>query len=371
MKKLYALIMSIILTTGCTKPVQDYFVLDFENIKTYLDKSEINIDSLGWQTELIPLETSDSLLIQNVEILKESMDFYFIASNGKIFKFDKKGKFLSYIGSKGQGPQDFVSVTQIQTDDKNKYLYVMDYFGRKMIIYKYNGEFASSFPLPEDYSYNSFYLFNNVVYYISNSNSIMPDLMKYTIAESKIDTICLRNREMGIEAFMGNSFIYKYDNDIRFFHYFNDTVYFIKENHLLPCFLIRFGELKYNFEELEVVVSDIIKPKVTRDGPRVQLLNFFETPRYICLFYLYNDKTPGSLGENSYIFDKKYNRGYPNLGFKSDKTPYEILKHGQSFHYSEASNSFLQIKESHELSPFINSIQEDDNPVIIKHQLNN
>ena len=64
------------------------------------------------------------------KILKESGSFYFIVSDNKIFKFDKNGGFVSYIGQNGQGPQEFIGASQIHPDDVNDHLYVMDYFGR-------------------------------------------------------------------------------------------------------------------------------------------------------------------------------------------------------------------------------------------------
>ena len=323
------------------------------------------MDSLGWQVESIPLQTSDSVLIKDIYIFKESVNFYFIVSDNKIFKFDKKGGFVSYIGQSGQGPQEFIGARQIHPDDRNEHLYVMDYFGRKMIIYKYNGEFVSSFPLPDDYLINSFYMYKNDIYYLSTTNSIMPDLFRYSVTSNMLDTICKREREMGSEGPIGESYIYEFDDSIRFFHYFNDTVYSMKEDNLYPCYLVSFEKKKYKFEELQVEVNNgNIKQKINPDGLRIQVSDFFETSRYICIFYSYSGEA------SSYIFDKEGKKGYPNLSIKSDKAPYTTIKHGEHFFYSKQSDCVFQIKESHELAKFFDNISEDDNPIIIKYHSN-
>lgn len=100
-----------------------------------IDQSqELSLDTLGMKVDAIPLETTDDCLIKNISVLEESRDFYWLVSDNLIYKFDKSGHFLQRIGTVGQGPEEYVSAKVIQPVEKERSLYIMDYFGRKMTV---------------------------------------------------------------------------------------------------------------------------------------------------------------------------------------------------------------------------------------------
>ena len=142
-----------------------------------IDQSqELSLDTLGMKVDAIPLETTDDCLIKNISVLEESRDFYWLVSDNLIYKFDKSGHFLQRIGTVGQGPEEYVSAKVIQPVEKERSLYIMDYFGRKMTVYDFDGRFLRSFKLPEETWMDNFKYENGKVYYLTTGNSVMPDL---------------------------------------------------------------------------------------------------------------------------------------------------------------------------------------------------
>ena len=91
--------------------------------------------------DVIPLETTDSCLLDDVALLEESEDYFFIYSEktSQLYRFAKDGKNMKTISGKGQGPQEYLYIKRMMLDNESKELYIMDYFGRKMKIFSFEG----------------------------------------------------------------------------------------------------------------------------------------------------------------------------------------------------------------------------------------
>jgi hypothetical protein len=81
--------------------------------------------------------------------------------------FDKNGKYLRQIGSLGQGPGEYIYITDFCLDTINHEIYILD--SPKHMLYKYNfdsGEFISSINIQHDKGHYSQYVtfFNNKIY---------------------------------------------------------------------------------------------------------------------------------------------------------------------------------------------------------------
>lgn len=76
-----------------------------------------NISSI----ELIPLETDSEHLVGGVTDLTIAGDSYIVMDliNNNIFRYSADGKFLGRIGQKGNGPEEFIRINDIQYRDGN------------------------------------------------------------------------------------------------------------------------------------------------------------------------------------------------------------------------------------------------------------
>lgn len=76
---------------------------------------ELPFSSFVDTIELIPLETTEKNLIGEVNRIVFDDNKYYVRStnsmqNGKLFVFDKDGKFLQQIGRKGGGPDEYIEM---------------------------------------------------------------------------------------------------------------------------------------------------------------------------------------------------------------------------------------------------------------------
>ncbi|WP_298549797.1 6-bladed beta-propeller [uncultured Parabacteroides sp.] len=331
---------------------------------------ELPLDALGMTVEAIPLETTDSCLIKDIFGLEESRDFYWLLFNNRIGKFDKAGRFLQYIGTAGQGPGEYVSAKVIQPVEEEQRLYVMDYFGRKMNVYGFDGSFIRTFRLPEETWMDNFRYKDSKVYYQTTGNSVMPDIFCYDVQAGRMDTICKREREMGTEGYAGQSYIYTLDGDMYTYHYFNDTIYRLDENRIEPAWLFQTGKMKWTYDELTMMAD--FTPKVRPDGPRIQVFDLFETNAYRFVFYTISEYKGEKMKPFMALYDKKQDRFYPHLNLISPEAPWLSVRKGAKLIKTSVPGSLYAIKEAVDLAgkKGFERVKEDDNPVLVRYVCN-
>lgn len=328
---------------------------------------ELPQETLGMKVEAIPLETTDSCLIKEISCMEESRKFYWLGFDNRIGKFDKTGHFLQYIGASGQGPEEYVSIKKIQPVEEEQRLYVMDYFGRKMNVYGFDGSFVCSFKLPEETWMDNFRYKEGKVYYQTTGNSVMPDIYCYDVQAGRMDTICKREREMGTEGYAGQSYIYTLNEDMYTYHYFNDTVYRMDENGIEPAWLLQTGKMKWTYDELTIIAD--YTPKVRPDGPRIQISDLFETNAHSFIFYTISEFNGEKMKPFMAVYDKKQDRFYPHANLISTDSPWLSVEKGCQLIKTSVPGSLYAIKEAFDLSGKrgLERVKEDDNPVLLRY----
>jgi hypothetical protein len=378
MKKISSIVLIVAFCVACNQapPVTDNVVLDLNSVSAIDSKAEIPLSSLGWATELIPLQSpTEESLIQTIEQIEESGGFFWILTDGRVLLFGKDGSFQGQVGRQGQGPEEYVYAKQICLDEKNKELYVIDHFGRKMIVFNWDGSFVRSFPLSEDYTFNYLFLSDNgKFYFFSVSNSVMPDILVYDPQTLQADTLSYREREMGVEALVGNTAMYDLNGNTYVYHYFNDTVYTIRNNRLEPAWLISASKLTYRFEEKEMVGDISVGDFTTKErpiGPRMHFIKLLETADFVFFFYTLTEYKGEKYKHFMAMYNKKDGTYYPHINIVSDDKPWLSLKDGVLLYYSPSSNSLLATKEAVDMIDYhaVDGLREDDNPVIIRYSL--
>jgi hypothetical protein len=96
--------------------------------------------------KLVKLETNPGCLISNVSELKTDTDRIFIydARLGSVFIFTNNGHFLVRIGVIGKGPGEMITPRGFTLDKKLKQIELLDFSGRKILQYDYNGNYIKS-----------------------------------------------------------------------------------------------------------------------------------------------------------------------------------------------------------------------------------
>ncbi|MDR0843730.1 MAG: 6-bladed beta-propeller [Tannerella sp.] len=74
---------------------------------------------------IVPLETNEQSIIKEIRKLIVTDEEIFVADQKQVLRFAPDGKFLNLIGASGEGPGEYSYITDIQFDTANKKLYVL------------------------------------------------------------------------------------------------------------------------------------------------------------------------------------------------------------------------------------------------------
>jgi len=331
---------------------------------------EIMLNELASDIRYVPLETTDDCLMNN--------EFYIMQYTGEdiitsgIFHFDKNGKFLNKIGSKGQGPEEYLQGLFAFGDWKNKLLYVQNW--TTLTCYGFDGTFVRSIPTPQlnmgaaGLFDENHILYSNDIYYADKANPIQ----LYMVDSQNGKTVSKwrghleENKKYGM-ILTSRDFMYNYDNSL----FYKPAL----ENVIFKILSPKKRQLVYKFDcsgkDIDVS-ADEVDPK-----KRFQFLSVYwakETAQY--LFVNYGMKNISRLG----IYDKE-KKTFTNVTIKDN------LAGGYDIHPAWTSDDnhllmvyyaggLLQDKEKRystgllperkkELDELLKNIKEDDNPVVI------
>lgn len=132
-------LLSIVLCISCTQEVEKGICLPLEG-SIEMDIKSGNIDILE-DVSIIPLETTDESLLGECRIIDVCNDKFIIQDISSIYIFNvKTGKYESKIHRQGDGPEEYVSLSDVAVDCSNQLLYVLD--GKGYVkVYGYDGVF--------------------------------------------------------------------------------------------------------------------------------------------------------------------------------------------------------------------------------------
>ena len=213
MKYLFSfLCLCCVLSVSAQKPV----VINLAKAISESPK-EIMLNELASDIRYVPLETTDDCLMNN--------EFYIMQYTGEdiitsgIFHFDKNGKFLNKIGSKGQGPEEYLQGLFAFGDWKNKLLYVQNW--TTLTCYGFDGTFVRSVPTHQlnmgaaGLFDKNHILYSNDIYYADKANPIQLYLVDSQNGKtvSKWRGHLEENKKYGM-ILTSRDFMYNYDNSL-------------------------------------------------------------------------------------------------------------------------------------------------------------
>ncbi len=142
----------------------------FINNYNKLIKTNDVIDTLSYR--YIPLETTDESVFGMINKVFIDDNRIFILDRDiarQAFIFDIKGKFISKLGTKGQGPNEFSNLQGMTIDKKGKNIILFDLNSRKLLYYTYNGDFIKSVKFKTYPGMNVSYVGNGIIASYSHS----------------------------------------------------------------------------------------------------------------------------------------------------------------------------------------------------------
>ena len=288
---------------------------DLLEIPVDIDQNiSLPLSEISEEITAIELELTDESLINpdmNIRVIIFENNI-FVAESNKILVFDKDGKFVRSIGSRGQGPGEYNFIMSMALDEKNERLFVVSSGPGKILCYDFNGKILKEFST------------NSILGYVIDINYVNDELF---VIDNKIGG----NDEAGN---FSSTILYRFSDDFhvidsctiqknfdKFIFSFFKADFILKKGKSLSLYCSELYLKKYAPREIvlrdtlyrlekNLLVPDL-KLKFNNDGISggnkfIDPTNIYRSSRYV--FSIYDNYTK----ENRYCFcyDTKTGKGY-------------------------------------------------------------
>jgi len=190
------------------------------------------IDSLFQFEDLIPLAVPGSMFLSIVSEIKLIGDNYLVfdEKQAMLFRFDETGKFVRTYGSKGEGPGEFLGISDFDVNDGKVYL--MSRGNQALFVYDVeSGEFLEKIEIGM-FGDQLTSLGNGEFLIYLNHNSEIDHFNVFRIGQDGkvLDSYFKYDPKKENSGITVSGFLTKSDNEVYFSKPFHDTIYAYDRN---------------------------------------------------------------------------------------------------------------------------------------------
>jgi hypothetical protein len=372
-------------------------IIDIDQVQ---EEDHILLSEFFSHVKTIILETGDDILLGKINGIQVYNDLIFILDTQQdigIYIFNRDGKFIRKIGKKGNGPGEYLAVSDFTIDQDNDNIYLLDCDANKIYKYRITGEFEGSITL-ENKNIQSFHLQYNKGNLYADVNYIFETQNGYGYMIQEIDATTGKQKASWLDSYKYNKnwngalqrsneslFYSRNQESFKFVHFFMNTIISFSEDSVKTVFVLK--------DKDWITQKDVIQIKEDRDnnwgaisfenlfkqGIAFNINNYMEwgdfisfqyQKKYDSFFVLHNVKTQKTRVTAILIDDLVYKKPTLScyLACADSNGLYGIMKEGQLLHFIE------HVKEEGFLSPDLDKINElknipeDSNPVIFFYE---
>lgn len=253
--------------------------------------------------KIITLETNNEILIPGYPSLLMDDDFFIYSKNygGAILRFDSNGHYLNKIGNEGTGPEEYTSLSDISLNTTQKDIEILAYNG--IYKYSYDGLFLQKKVC--DYPATAFLCSNNGDYwlYIGNNTDFSTHKLIQTDNELRSTNKYLESQSNMLPVVENN---FGKGKDFTTFHEsFNNQLYIIKNDSVIPSYLIQFPNLEIPTSAFSMDPMELLPFLKQNNWAMVQC--YLENKKYIYLLIKENNPIENKNIFYHWIIDKDNN----------------------------------------------------------------
>jgi len=149
MKKLFQILFLSLLCYACSsseKQLQPKGYIEIDMVPLIEGEAQkMPLQEWAKSVRFIPLETNEDILIAGIRNVFQRGDTLLVHHSERLSLFNREGKYLCDIGSKGQGPGEFANVRDVLVHDHLIYVQEMGY---RFKVYDWDGNFVKKLVLP-------------------------------------------------------------------------------------------------------------------------------------------------------------------------------------------------------------------------------
>lgn len=216
---------------------------------SFEDNSSFDLSNISKEIFYVKLVTEDSCLVGNIDKMYYINDHIVVGSDkNTLLFFNKDGSFDHKFFRQGNGPGEYLRISDFYIDKLNNEIYVLDTRKKQLLQYDWYGNFVGMTNL------NSWFIglqsYNDSVSIMYSGNQISAD-NEYKLSLYNTNSHIIFDRFYPVSSekskylhvHSANNFS-KYDDEVLFCELYNDTVYSVSSSGCIPRYYLDFGNDK-------------------------------------------------------------------------------------------------------------------------------
>jgi len=144
MKLLTLLPLSLIFLLGSTALAQPKKPVTINMLQGQKTEKDFKLSQIFDGVEFVKLETTNACVLPDPVNYSVGKKYIVAAGYTQIYLFDRKGKFLRTIGTKGEGPGEYLHLDDVLTDPEETYILANDIMRSQLLKYDFQGKLIGS-----------------------------------------------------------------------------------------------------------------------------------------------------------------------------------------------------------------------------------
>jgi len=250
-----------------------------------------NLSAIAADIVFIPLDFDPPFDDSKISDIALSENNIFLSTLSSITSYDMNGKFIRQIGSRGQGPREYIQITApLQLDHTKKLIYVQD-ISKRVLVYRFDGAYERTFQLKG--MDGKIALIDSTLFALRQTDgdrkkNPSPFIQFVNTNGSEVKTYWSNNYpipkgQVGVLADMNP--LWNYLNNFYYLEFGADTIFRISRDSIMPSRVLT-GNLKLN----------LVESNSAKTGSKLRILpkmffpnsGIFESDRFI-VFRLWDD----------------------------------------------------------------------------------
>ena len=295
MKQTILFILTIILFYGCERVKNsesakgEYITVNAKKISLNNDSQLLLSDFID-KIDIIPLEFEDNCILSEIKKIVIYRDNIFLIEEGHpetIFRFNIQGNFLNRIGSRGQGPQELIELSDFSLNEDDQIVYLLDNAKQMIFCFDFDGKYIGRIHINQ---YADRLEYQNGLFYLFRDNPSVGDNLYNLIIRNikgEIEKVYFPSKKYSIS--FNNKIFTKTKDNLIFLHPMNDTIYSLDGASLNYAYFFDFGSNRFTQNEIEDIYMGRIKSlQILLNNERLSGIdNFFQVGKHMYFNSIY------------------------------------------------------------------------------------
>lgn len=366
LNKSVSLFLVLFLSFACKRPAENNGIVQKIEINPEEISDDICLSTIA-KTSLVPLSTSDTVLVGEINHVHNTQTAIYVSDISSVFKFSTDGIFINRINRQGEGPEEYLNVSDFQIDENND---VWILCRNTHTLYLYSWDNILKKKLSVSLWVENIHLSGDKMYLYTGNEKSETDNNQLHILDIPSGTIVgnfkpvddYQSKYLFVKA--ANLFSKGEKDTIAHFHQlFNDTVYQVTSSAVRPEYVFNWGgkNIPKTFYEKDYEnIMDFFQHLHAAGSYAYGLNSFLESETSFWVTYFYQGEcycaAVPKKGSGSEVFNRFSVTGLPD-DYKVNLSEVSI--------FSQDNGSFVIPLNAEDIAEPSEQVVEDSNSVLL------